>query len=234
MFTTPSNREGVLMIKQACIFLNGVYADQEPRVALIRLDSLVIGVDGGTCHLSSFNLTPQIVIGDMDSLPTADLVRLESNGTRILRHPPEKDETDFELALNHVIQQGCNEILVFGALGGRTDQWMANILLPLVYMDKARIVLLRGSEELTYINSRAVIHGSTGDTLSLMPVTGDASGIKTTGLRYPLESETLIFGRSRGISNELTDSDATITVSSGILLCIHTSGLCDSKSKEVK
>lgn len=222
------------MIQQACIFLNGVYADQEPRVALVRPDSLVIGVDGGTRYLSSINLTPRFFIGDMDSLPKADLVRLEASTIQVLRYPPEKDETDFELALDHAIQQGCKQILVFGALGGRTDQLMANILLPLVYMDKARIILFRGSEELTYINSREVIHGNPGDTLSLLPLVGDASGIHTTGLRYPLESGTLIFGKSRGISNKLIDSEATITVSSGVLLCIHTSGSCVSNSQEIK
>jgi thiamine pyrophosphokinase len=212
------------MIQQAFIFLNGVYADQEPQVALVRPDSLVIGVDGGTRYLSSTNLTPQLVIGDMDSLPVADFVRLEASGIQVQRHPPEKDETDFELALDHAIQQGCNQILVFGALGGRTDQMMANILLPLIYLDKAHIILIRGLEELTYIKSREVIHGSPGDTLSLLPLAGDVTGIRTTGLRYPLESETLFFGKSRGISNELTNPEATITVSSGILLSIHASG----------
>jgi thiamine pyrophosphokinase len=170
----------------------------------------------------------------MDSLPKADLVRLEASGIQVLRYPPEKDETDFELALDHAIRQGCKQILVFGALGGRTDHLMANILLPLVYVDKAHIILFRGSEELTYINSREVIHGNPGEKLSLLPLVGDASGIHTTGLRYPLESETLMFGKSRGISNELIDSEATITVSSGVLLCIHTSGSCVSNSQEIK
>ena len=212
-----------MIIQQASIFLNGIYADQEPRIAHVRPDSLVIGVDGGTRYLLSTKLTPQLVIGDMDSLPMADLARLEACGIQVLRHPPEKDETDFELALDHAIRQGCNQILVFGALGGRTDQMMANILLPLIYMDKAHIILIHGLEELLYIKSRGVIHGSPGDTLSLLPLAGDVSGILTTGLRYPLESETLFFGKSRGISNVLTNPDATITISSGILLCIHTS-----------
>jgi thiamine pyrophosphokinase len=222
------------MKKQSCIFLNGEYANQEPQIAQVRPDSLVIGVDGGARYLSSTTLMPQLVIGDMDSLPVADLARLEARGIRVLRHPPEKDETDFELALDHAIRQGCNQILVFGALGGRTDQLMANILLPLIYMDKARIILIRGLEELFYIKSRETIHGSPGDTLSLLPLAGDVSGIRTTGLRYPLESETLIFGKSRGISNELTNPEATISVSSGILLCIHTSGSSVTNFKEIK
>jgi thiamine pyrophosphokinase len=223
-----------LIIKQANIFLNGVYANQEPLVAHMRPDSLVIGVDGGTRYLSSINLTPHLVIGDMDSLPAADLIGLEASGIQILRHPPEKDETDFELALDYAIQQGCNQILVFGALGGRTDQLMANILLPLVYMDKAHVTLIRGVEDLTYIKSRGVIHGSRGDTLSLLPLAGDVRGIQTTGLRYPLESETLFLGKSRGISNELISPEATITISSGILLCIHTSSSSVIDIKEVK
>jgi len=222
------------MKQQACIFLNGVYANHEPQITQVRSDSLVIGVDGGTHYLSSINLTPQVVIGDMDSLPQSELARLKAQRIRILRHPREKDETDFELALDHAIRQGCGQILVFGALGGRTDQLVANILLPLIYIDKARIILIRGLEELFYIKSCETIPGSPGDTLSLLPLAGDVSGIQTTGLRYPLKSETLFFGKSRGISNELTGSEATIAISSGILLCIHTSGSSITDLKEIK
>ncbi len=222
------------MKKQACIFLNGEYNDQEPQVAQVRRDNLLIGVDGGTRFLTSLHLTPQLVIGDMDSLPTAELHRLKEAGVQIERHPREKDETDFELALDHAIRQGCKQVLVFGALGGRTDQLMGNILLPLAYIGQANILLMRGAERLMYITAHEIIHGNPGDMLSLLPLAGNACGVHTTGLRYPLDGETLIFGKSRGISNELTGLKATITISSGILLCIHTLSKYGSYLKEIK
>jgi thiamine pyrophosphokinase len=223
-----------LMINQACIFLGGVYAEREPLIALADNGLLVIGVDGGTSHIASFGLMPQVIIGDMDSLPLADFDLYLSKGARIFRHPPEKDETDFELALDYAIREGCNDILVVGALGGRTDHLIANLLLPVNYLDKARIRFVRGAEEITYINSKSVIHGIAGDVLSLLPVIGDVVGVKTTGLRYPLKSETLILGRSRGVSNVMSGVRATISVSSGILLCIHTHNLYKEAGKEIR
>lgn len=211
-----------MMKKTACIFLNGKYAKREPLISLAGKNPLVIGADGGTCYLADLGLKPHIIIGDMDSLPKADLDRFSTRGAQIVRHPPEKDETDFELALDQAIIIGCSEILVFGALGGRSDHMLTNLLLPLAYMDKAEIRLLHGTEEITYIKSQATIHGKAGDTVSLIPVFNDALGVKTTGLRYPLNFETLSLGRSRGVSNELTGDSATITITSGILLCDHT------------
>ncbi|MGB8253344.1 MAG: hypothetical protein WCF08_09010, partial [Anaerolineaceae bacterium] len=88
------------MTQCAYLFLNGDYADLEPLAERARLGGLVIGVDGGTQYLLSINLQPHIIIGDMDSLPQTKLRQFEEQGTTVIRHPPEKDETDSELALN--------------------------------------------------------------------------------------------------------------------------------------
>jgi thiamine pyrophosphokinase len=209
------------MKQGACIFLNGDYAESEPILDLAACQYFVIGVDGGTSHIVSFGLTPHILIGDMDSLPESAINRYVSNGTQVMRYSPEKDETDFELALDQALQQGFREILVLGALGGRTDHMLANLLVPIEYLKKADIRLVRGTEEITYIHSKSTIHGKSGETLSLIPISGDVCGIETTGLRYALKSETLGFGKSRGVSNELAADTATISVESGILICIH-------------
>lgn len=210
------------MKREACIFLNGRYAKREPLISRVGDDPLVIGVDGGTLHLATFDLKPHIIIGDMDSIPETDLADFTSQNVQILQHPTEKDETDFELALDQAILSGCRKILVFGALGGRSDQLIANILLPMAYLDQAIINIFNGAEEISYIHSQSKISGKAGDVISLIPISGDVRGVRTSGLRYPLNFETLHLGKSRGVSNELSFTGATITVSSGVLLCIHT------------
>jgi thiamine pyrophosphokinase len=220
------------MKMEACIFLNGEYAECEPLISQVGSDPLVIGVDGGTRHLADFDLEPHIIIGDMDSIPEIELAGFTSQNVQILRYPPEKDETDFELALDQAILSGCREILVFGALGGRSDQMIANILLPVAYLDRATIRLLNGPEEISFIHSQSTIIGKAGDVISLIPISGDVSGVRTSGLRYPLNLETLYLGKSRGVSNELTCAKSTITVSSGVLLCIHTHQVCLGSDKE--
>lgn len=220
------------MKMQACVFLNGEYVEREPLISRVGTHPLVIGVDGGTRQLAAFDLKPHIIIGDMDSIPETELTDFTTQNVQILRHPPEKDETDFELALDHAILSGCRKILVFGALGGRIDQTIANIMLPVAYLGRATINLFYGTEEISYIHSRSTINGKAGDVISLIPVCGDVSGVKTSGLRYPLNIETLYLGKSRGVSNRLTGAKATVTVSSGVLLCIHTHQVCLESGKE--
>jgi thiamine pyrophosphokinase len=99
---------------------------------------------------------------------------------------------------------------------------LANILLPSKYLCGTSISLFHGNEELFFISSNMVIKGSTGDMLSLVPIAGDVTNVTTKGLRYPLIGETLLFGKTRGISNEMLADEAGVSITSGLLLCIHT------------
>jgi thiamine pyrophosphokinase len=211
------------MTKNAFLFLNGIYADKEPSADQAKKGGLVIGVDGGTRYLLSIGLQPDVIIGDMDSLSITHLHQLQAQGTAVQRFPPDKNETDFELALRYAIQHDCDTILVFGALGGRVDHMLANIFTPVQSMDKASIHLIHGTEELFYISDSIAIQGKTGDIITLIPIAGAVTGVKTTGLRYPLNGETLQFGKTRGVSNEMLTDEARISILSGILLCVHSS-----------
>ena len=62
--------------------------------------------------------------------------------------------------------------------------------------------------------------GAPGERLSLLAVGGPASGVTTTGLRWPLADDTLEPGSSRGVSNEFTGTEAAISLTSGVLLAI--------------
>ena len=65
--------------------------------------------------------------------------------------------------------------------------------------------------------------GASGDTLSLIPISGPAAGITTSGLDYPMQHGTLPFGATLGVSNVLTSATASVTLESGLLLAIHIS-----------
>jgi thiamine pyrophosphokinase len=89
----------------------------------------IIGADGGAAQALAWGLVPHLVIGDMDSLPGEARAALEAQGSQFVVHPRAKDETDLELALTYATQQGAREIVVLGALGGRLDHTLANVLL---------------------------------------------------------------------------------------------------------
>lgn len=209
--------------KRALIFANGQLPDLSAAAALIQPDDLLIAADGGAHTLLALGKTPHAIIGDLDSLLPREASSLQQAGALILRYPPEKDETDLELALQYALQQGCTTIRVVGGLGGRIDQTLANIfLLASPALSATDIRLDDGREEVFLIRSAAILHGSAGDTVSLLPLGSPARGVTTGGLRYPLKDETLWPDRSRGVSNEMTEDEAFVRLSEGILICIHT------------
>ena len=66
------------------------------------------------------------------------------------------------------------------------------------------------------------ISGQPGDFVSLFPLGPGVDGVTTEGLRFPLQGEPLPLGPSRGLSNELLDTDARVSSRRGCLLVVHT------------
>ncbi|MCC7354866.1 MAG: thiamine diphosphokinase [Anaerolineae bacterium] len=208
---------------RARIVANGPKAILPPDF-IIRPDDCIIAADGGSLHALSWGWMPHVVIGDMDSLPSRERARLEAAGCRFVQVPAEKDETDLELAIRLAAKEGAQELLIFGALGGRTDHYLANVmLLALAAQLGIPARILDGLEEIRLIagGEDADFAGAANDTLSLIPVGGDARGITTEGLGYPLRGETLYFGLARGISNVFTTPHACVKLEEGTLLAVH-------------
>ncbi len=209
--------------KRAVIFANGKIADWSAASDLIRAGDLLIAADGGARVARKLGFTPDVLIGDLDSLPAREVKRLEDGGTRVIRHPVEKDETDLELALDFALGEGAGEILILAPFGGRLDQTLGN--LSLLNRDDLRGIQVRmddGRDELVLIHAHANIVGSAGDIVSLLPLAGEAGGVTTHGLDYPLKHETLYPQKTRGISNRMSGGSAGVSLETGTLICIHT------------
>jgi thiamine pyrophosphokinase len=82
--------------------------------------------------------------------------------------------------------------------------------------------VVEGAQEAFLIRDEALIEGQRGDTVSLIPLSGDATGITTSGLEWPLNDDELRLGATRGVSNVLTDEQASVCVRQGVLLCVVT------------
>ena len=183
---------------------------------------LVIAADGGANWCAAWGWQPDLVIGDMDSLDEATAGRLRRAGVPFVEHPVEKDETDLELALSVAVQQGADEIVVAGALGGRIDHTLGNLaLLALPQLAGLPVRMVDGGQSISLMRDRLVVTGAAGDTLSLVPFGGDARGVSVTGVHWPLADADLPLGPSLGISNRLTGSQAEVTVQTGALLVVH-------------
>ncbi|MFC1920847.1 thiamine diphosphokinase [Chloroflexota bacterium] len=188
--------------------------------------NLIIGVDGGTRHANILNIKVDTIIGDLDSLSESELQHFSN--AELISYPPEKNETDLELALYYAIKTGATHIILVGAIGGRMDMTFSNLLLLAVNsLNSCQIDVWHGEQTGWIIRPPgASVTGQSGDMISLIPLDDDVSGITTTGLKYPLKNERLPFGLARGISNLIEKPPASIKLSEGILFITHTPGDC--------
>jgi thiamine pyrophosphokinase len=208
---------------RAVIFANGTFHNAQQAPSLLRDDDLIVAVNGGTRHAWAAGVDPQVIVGDLDSLTEEETDRLRRAGVELLTFPPRKDQTDLEIALHHVVSEGADAILILAALGGRLDQTVANILLmTLPELDDCDVRVVHDGQEAFVIRDTAQVGGRPGDTVSLIPIGGDAVGVTTSGLEYALDEETLKFGPARGVSNVLAENSAEVHVRQGLLLCVVT------------
>lgn len=222
------------------VVANGELAPRERLMAILDAADRIVAADGAAHWLVAQGRTPDLLVGDMDSVDAALLERLSTRGCRLVRHPAHKDETDTELALHEAVALGARRITILGALGGRIDHAVANIMLLLMpVLEGVETAIFDGRSWLFLIGGAATprtgvpgswdaqtagraIDGGAGDVLSLIPLGGDAEGVATEGLEYPLRDETLAFGPARGVSNVFLGDRARVSMRRGVLLAVHT------------
>ena len=196
---------------RAVIIGNGNIKDYEYIKGKIRDTDFIICADGGYNHAQKMGITPDILLGDFDSACGFECVKDR------IEYPVRKDFTDSELAVMYAVEHGYQDIALIAMTGDRLDHTMADILL----LDKCKNgVVIDDNNEIYMLKDKLIINGRKGQTLSIIPINGDAQGITTIGLEYPLCDETLHFASSRGISNVMLDSKCEITIKKDMVLVI--------------
>lgn len=205
------------------IYANGEVSEPVPPMARPESGDMLIAADGGTRHCRSLGLTPDAVIGDLDSADPDYIESLENRGVKIDRHLTRKDYTDLESAIKFAVENGASEIIVAGGFGGRMDMTISNVML-LAPMEKssARLVFVDGNTEVSLIKAGegTFFKGNKGDTLSLIPIGGTVEGVYLEGLEYPLNNATLPLGSTWGISNVFEGEECSVIYGSGLLICV--------------
>jgi thiamine pyrophosphokinase len=193
-----------------------------PRLSarLATLNSpIVVAADGGATTALSFGFTPDLVLGDFDSIDSATLTRLQAEHVQIETHPRDKNATDGQLAVQRALQASPTELFLVGYLGGpRLDQALANVLLlaalevPAVLLDaQNECRLLRDASSLAWT-------AEPDEVVSLIPLTPTVQGVRTVGLSWPLRHERLLLGDTRGVSNEPAAEQVEVSIDAGRLL----------------
>lgn len=208
-------QESAEQIGTACVFCNGQFTCPERVKEFASRCDLLLAADGGSNHLARLNLKPHVIIGDMDSIASDPW----AEDREILRVPysTDKDKSDTELAVEYVFQQGCQQITLIAATGGRLDHTLGNIALIAQY--PGRVAIQDGNCTLVAVDrlQKCVLHGPVGTRVSLIPYGLGSTCVRTTGLKYSLYDEILTWA-TQGLSNEIIDAQANVFVSEGIVL----------------
>lgn len=191
----------------------------------VKKPEMIIAVDKGLEALHALNITPNHIVGDFDSVNQTILAYYQ-NHSGVIQHPyqPKKDNTDTDIALNLAIDLQSSHITIIGALGNRMDHSLANIHI-LVNALEAHIPceIIDTHNRIYLVNNSHNIkkEEAYGKYISLIPLTSLVEGLTLTGFQYPLANATLSFGKSLGVSNEITNTTASIQLKKGILIVIE-------------
>lgn len=180
-------------------------------------DSLLIAADAGFANFSQLGLTPDITVGDFDSLGSIP------EGGKVIRLPVEKDDTDMSCAIKTACSEGCDVFHIYGGTGGRLDHTLANIQL-LIGLSKSGIrAYLYGSDYIvTAITDSTLRFGEKmKGIISVFSADSEAYGVYEKGLKYALDNAHLTNTFPVGVSNEFTGAQAEVSVKSGTLIIIY-------------
>ena len=188
----------------------------------------VIAADSGVHNAAVLGLRVDRIVGDLDSADPAAVHDARVRGATIEVHPVDKDATDLELALAAAQSRGAARILVVGGAGGRLDHFLANVaVIAAPRFAGVEIDAIFGDAQVAVVQGGRPPHavrGEPGSIVTLLPIGGDARGITTTGLEYPLDDEDLPAGTTRGVSNVLVGERATVELARGTLLVVQPEG----------
>jgi len=207
-----------------CLIITAGAQPSGELIAAHRQDAdMIIGVDGAAGTLVTHALWSHVLVGDFDSADRADIEKIEAAGAKLVRLSPKKNETDTEIAVNFALESGADDIVILGALGLRLDHTLGNLaMLIKAHRHGVRCRIIDELHEITAAHGKYELHGRVGQTVSLLPIAGDAT-VTATGLVYPLNGLVLRCDAARGISNIIAETPVRLFVSGGYVLVIKIS-----------
>ncbi|MFH1017281.1 MAG: thiamine diphosphokinase [Pseudomonadota bacterium] len=201
--------------KAALVVLNGAPPSRSLVRRLARGVDLIVAADGGANILRKYNVHPDVVIGDLDSIEPVTRRRLKS--ARFVRLE-NQDSTDFEKALVFLVRERVSRVFVLGAEGKRIDFTLGNFASIWKFVPHLRVSLLGEDWLAVPVTKNLELSVPAGTTVSLIPYTA-CSGVTLKGFRYPLRNARLRV-ESLGISNVTKVRRSSIRLRKGRFLVV--------------
>lgn len=209
------------------VIISGGHIDDAFAVGWLEKNKydLMIAADSGMNFLHRNGIVPDIIAGDFDSAKEESVAYFQGlNNVQVMKLNPIKDDTDTEFVIREAIRRGAKEITVLGATGTRLDHVLANVnLLGIGLEESVFINLVDKHNRIRMIDDSLEVKRAEqfGDYVSVLPVKGDAKGVTLKGMKYTLKEADITCFSSLGVSNEIVDETAKISVKQGILLVVE-------------
>lgn len=211
------------MEKAACVVTGGRLSSEFLKQHTKQKEyRLLIAVDGALEVVHKTGIAPDYIVGDFDTVAEELLASYPKE--LILRHQPEKDQTDTELAIDTALKEGCTEISFLGATGTRLDHSLANLFLLERLLEAGVNGFVYDEYNKLYLKNRsfAINKGEAyGNYVSLIPLTEVVTGVTLTGFKYPTDHLTFYRKQTLGVSNEITQEEAAVEFSDGIFIVVE-------------
>lgn len=177
----------------------------------------VIAADGGASACLNARITPDFLIGDLDSVDTDDIPE-----SWHVQQDKCQDTTDFEKALGAIssTSNAISQLMILGGLGGRVDHELTNLHIAARLNPAWKIEFEGADARIVRVVTRITLDLPVNATLSLIPWP-EAFVRKTTGLQWNLTNTRLSPTSQLGQSNRVTQPPVTITLTDGMLYAIH-------------
>ncbi len=190
--------------------------DMSGTPLIIPEGAYIIAADAGLKYLKNAGLTPDLIVGDFDSLGAVP------DGDNVIAHKPEKDDTDMMLAVKEALAHHADTIVIYGGLGGRIDHSYANLqTLAFIACHGANGYLAGcGNVCIVIKNGGITFDESMSGIVSVFCVGSEAKGVDLSGLKYALSNHTLTCDYPLGVSNEFTGRPSSVSVREGMLAVI--------------
>ena len=180
-----------------------------------RNSDYIICADGGYLHAVENGITPNIIVGDFDS------VKMPEDFLNVVKLPCEKDITDGFYALKFAVSKGASEIIYYSGIGDRYDHSYANICALNYTLERdIKTVLTDGKTEIYLIDSQITLTKEKGTSASIYSFSDFSENVNISGLKYELENYLLVKYDIIGTSNEFVGKQAKISIDTGKLLII--------------
>ena len=203
------------------IISGGKPPSKELLMQEVKKDTFIIAADSGADCLYEYNIMPDLLLGDFDSINKNILDYFKKSNCTIDIYPTEKDYTDTEIAVKKALSMKPNEIILLGCTGSRVDHLLGNIgMLKICMLNGVNAYIKDENNNIRLIDTSTSLNGSVGEIFSLQAYGDEIIDLTIEGAKYPLNNYNLKIGESITISNEFTRSVVDLKFKSGTLMII--------------